>query len=354
MDFLYYSQYSIHTDTTLDLIWDALNCFHTNKDIFIDLGVRDHFNIPKVHFISHYLDLITLFGTTDNFNTQYTERLHIDYAKDAYAATNKKDEYTQMTTWLERKEKIQRHEQYIKWSMSGAPGNSSAQMQRDWSPPGLNIRRTMSLSKRAAYVVPLNRITKKWHAPLFNTALRRFISLLNDPELNAAQLELSLWDIHFPFRALPVWKVVKYLITNPITGTKATADTVHAKPAHTSKQKHHIDGRFDTALVSEGDIRDHDSGTEGDASSYGIEGVSIICSSMKFINTFHSKDVLWCASKLFSVFRNASMPISSSLGLLFPVTLHKLNGTPLIRRIRTTKCSRSPHLKTARARGYAV
>jgi hypothetical protein len=260
MDFLYYSQYPIHTDTTLTLMRAALNRFHTNKDIFVDLGVRDHFNIPKFHFLSHYIDLITLFGTTDNFNTQYTERLHIDYAKDAYAATNKKDEYAQMTMWLERKEKIQRHEKYIKWSLSGA-ANSSAQIQRDWCPPGLNIRHTMSLSKRAAHLVPLNRITKKWHAPLFKTALRRYISLLNNPNLNAQQLERSLWDIHFPFRVLPVWNVVKYLNVDPVTGLKSTADAVHAKPAYTSRQKRHIDGRFDTALVNEGGTRD--GGIEG-------------------------------------------------------------------------------------------
>ena len=94
MDFLYYSQYSIHTDTTLELMQDTLNCFHVNKDIFIDLSIQDHFNIPKVHFLSHYTDLITLFSTTNNFNTQYTECLHIDFAKDAYHATNKKDKYT--------------------------------------------------------------------------------------------------------------------------------------------------------------------------------------------------------------------------------------------------------------------
>jgi hypothetical protein len=258
MDFLYYSQYSIHTDTTLELMRDALNRFHTNKDIFVDLGVRDHFNIPKLHFLSHYIDLITLFGTTDNFNTQYTERLHIDYAKNAYAATNKKDEYIQMTTWLERKEKIQRHEQYIKWSLSGE--NTSSQ-SHDWIPPGLDIRRTMSLSKRAAYLAPLNRIAKKWHAPLFKTALRRYISLLNDPKLNAAQLERSLWDIHLPFRSLPVWNVVKYLKIDPVTGMKSTADSVHAKPAHTHKHKHHISGRFDTALVNEGGVGDD--GTKG-------------------------------------------------------------------------------------------
>jgi len=270
MDFLYYSQYSIHTDTTLELMWDALNRFHTNKDIFIDLSVRNHFNIPKIHFLSHYIDLITIFGTTDNFNTQYTERLHIDYAKDAYAATNKKDEYMQMTTWLERKEKIQRHEQYIKWSMSGE--SSSTQNQREWTPPGLDVKRTMSLAKRAAHLVPLNRITEKWHAPLFRTALRRYISLLNNPELNAAQLERSLWDIHFPFCFLPVWNVVKYLKVDPVTGMKSTADSVHAKAGRTSKQKHHISGRFDTALVNEGSGSDSDDGTKG---------MSIVCSSTK-------------------------------------------------------------------------
>jgi len=34
--------------------------------------------------------VIELFGTTDNYTTEYTERLHIDLAKDAYRATNMK------------------------------------------------------------------------------------------------------------------------------------------------------------------------------------------------------------------------------------------------------------------------
>ena len=314
MDFLYYSQYSIHTDTTLKLMRDALNRFHTNKDIFIDLGVRNHFNIPKLHFLSHYVDLITLFGTTDNFNTQYTERLHIDYAKDAYAATNKKDEFAQMTVWLERKEKIQRHEQYIKWSMSG--GNPASQNQRNWTPPGLDNRRTMSLSKRAPHLVPLNRITEKWHAPLFSTALRRYISLLRNPELNARQLEHSLWDVHFPFRTLPVWNVVKYLKIDPVTGSKSTADSIHAKPARIRKKHHHIKGRFDTALVNEGGVRDG-----------GTKSMSMIaCSNTKFTNTFHLKAIVWHASRSFSAFRNVFTPVSSSLKLTFqssfPITLH--------------------------------
>ena len=287
MDFsLYYFQYSIHTDTTLELMprTPSANRFHTNKDIFIDLGVRDHFNIPKVHFPGAIsIDLYYPFRHhRSNFNTQYTERSHIDYAKDAYAAMNKKDEYTQMTTWLERKEKIQRHEQYINWSTSS--GNSSAQNQHEWTPPGLDISHTMSLSKRAAHLVPLNRIMEKWHAPLFMTALRRYISLLNNPKLNAAQLERSLWDVHFPFRVLPVWNVVKYLKIDPVTGMKSTADSIHAKPGRTSKQNHHISGRFDMALVNKGGARDD--GTEGGKSDDGTKGMSIVCSGTKITNIF--------------------------------------------------------------------
>jgi hypothetical protein len=56
-----------------------------------------------------------MLGTTDNYNTEYTERLHIDYAKDAYHATNHKDKFVQMTYWLKHKEKILHHDKYVNW-----------------------------------------------------------------------------------------------------------------------------------------------------------------------------------------------------------------------------------------------
>ncbi|KAJ7475314.1 hypothetical protein B0H11DRAFT_1608947, partial [Mycena galericulata] len=115
LDFLYLSQYPVHSGETLSQQDDALKRFHDNKDIFIDLGIRSNFNLPKLHFLRHYTSGIKRFGTTDNFNTEYTERLHIDLAKDAYRATNHKDEYPQMTQWLERKEKILLHAKFIHW-----------------------------------------------------------------------------------------------------------------------------------------------------------------------------------------------------------------------------------------------
>ncbi|THU80932.1 hypothetical protein K435DRAFT_694654, partial [Dendrothele bispora CBS 962.96] len=97
VDFLYLAQYPIHTDKTLKLLGDSLQKFHKNKDIFVDLGIQPHFRLPKLHFLNHYIQKIRYIGPYDNYNTEQTERLHSNFAKDGYQASNKKDEYTQMT-----------------------------------------------------------------------------------------------------------------------------------------------------------------------------------------------------------------------------------------------------------------
>ncbi|KAI6004573.1 hypothetical protein EDC04DRAFT_2871792 [Pisolithus marmoratus] len=78
---------ALHTTWTLEALGRALDDFHAEKGIFIELGGQQatHFNIPKVHSMQHY-------------------HLHIDYAKEAYHASNKKDFVAQMTVWLHRQE----------------------------------------------------------------------------------------------------------------------------------------------------------------------------------------------------------------------------------------------------------
>jgi hypothetical protein len=63
--------------------------------------------------------MIQMFSTTDNYNTEYTKRLHIDLTKDAYHSMNHKNEFAQMITWLEQREKIFHHEKYIQWRLIG-------------------------------------------------------------------------------------------------------------------------------------------------------------------------------------------------------------------------------------------
>ncbi|KAH7904046.1 hypothetical protein BJ138DRAFT_1019687 [Hygrophoropsis aurantiaca] len=121
INFIYYA--SLHTQTTLTLaaLKQALDDFHSYKDVFIKLGARNatHFNIPKIHALDHYFKLIRLFGSADGFNTESPERLHIDFAKDAYRASNKKDYVNQMRIWLSRQENVDRFASYLDWCDHG-------------------------------------------------------------------------------------------------------------------------------------------------------------------------------------------------------------------------------------------
>lgn len=84
LDFLYLSRYLTHTQHTLYLLDGALADFHANKTIFVNLGICKHWRLPKLHALEHYRPSIELYGTTDNYDTQFPKRLHIDMAKDVY------------------------------------------------------------------------------------------------------------------------------------------------------------------------------------------------------------------------------------------------------------------------------
>ena len=62
----------------------------------------------------HYAQAICDFGTTNNYNTEMFERFHIDCAKEAWRASNFRDELPQMVQWLARQEKVTMFETYLK------------------------------------------------------------------------------------------------------------------------------------------------------------------------------------------------------------------------------------------------
>jgi hypothetical protein len=101
IDFIYYTQLHFHTSKTLDALRNSLDTFHQHKDVFQDLKIREHFNIAKIHALSHYVDAILEKGSLDEYNTKLSERLHIDFAKAGYRAGNRRDYIAHMTTWLE-------------------------------------------------------------------------------------------------------------------------------------------------------------------------------------------------------------------------------------------------------------
>ncbi|KAJ7114335.1 hypothetical protein C8R44DRAFT_583193, partial [Mycena epipterygia] len=119
LDFTYYAHFETHCDESLAQLDAAWSAFHANKQIFVDLTIRKHFNINKIHKLKHYVGSIRSQGTADGFKTEGTERLHIltvDLAKMGYKATNKKADTRQMTVWLRRQESIHKFDTYLQWA----------------------------------------------------------------------------------------------------------------------------------------------------------------------------------------------------------------------------------------------
>jgi hypothetical protein len=212
--------------------------------------------------------MIMMLGTTDNYNTEYTERLHIDYAKDAYRATNHKDEFAQMTRWLERKEKILRHDKYVNWRLAGDVESEPHHSR----PPDMTFRRLQTMPKHpTAKAVTIDRLVDDYGATFFREALARYITQLRHAEdpnpLHERALEILARDIHFPFRTLPVFHKIKWVSVDSRGHGDATVtlDSVHARPQRRSGSGL-LPRRSDTVLVN--------LGVNTEAVSAGIEGKS--------------------------------------------------------------------------------
>ncbi|PIL28797.1 hypothetical protein GSI_08841 [Ganoderma sinense ZZ0214-1] len=136
IDFIYLAQYHVHSETTLARLREALSAFHCYKDVFIQLEIREQFNIPKLHALLHYLEAIRSLGCLDGLNMETSERLHIDFTKAAYRASSRNEYTAQMTTWLQRQEALVRREAYLAWALSTIdeevdPGEESSDDESD-------------------------------------------------------------------------------------------------------------------------------------------------------------------------------------------------------------------------------
>ncbi|KAF7358765.1 hypothetical protein MSAN_01215500 [Mycena sanguinolenta] len=194
-----------------------------------------------------------LFGTFDNFNTEHTERLHIDFTKDAYRATNRKDEYLQMTLWLERKEKVLRHEKYIRWQLAGCPLVTNE--NTTWRPPSFLQHRHLQMTKLpSVYGVKLEALATHYSAEFFTDAFAHFVVALKNPTFSARQVEQAAADVMIPFQSVSVYHKIKFWNKDPFgqENRSDTLDVIHAKPGYTNKRGRLIGGRFDTAIANDG------------------------------------------------------------------------------------------------------
>ncbi|QRV92732.1 hypothetical protein RhiJN_20750 [Ceratobasidium sp. AG-Ba] len=136
LDFVYLSHLSSMTSEDLGALEDALQTFHNHKDVFAELGAvttdAGFHGIPKLHMISHYAHLIRQLGTPDGYNTETSERLHIDFAKLGYRASNKVNATKQMALYMQRTEAIAMHAAHLKSIGVSVPRTAAQTLDQVW------------------------------------------------------------------------------------------------------------------------------------------------------------------------------------------------------------------------------
>jgi hypothetical protein len=251
LDFVYMAQFPSHTTDMLRQVQESLQRFHFNKAVFLNLGTREGFNLPKLHSMLHYTLSILLFGTTDNYNTEQTECLHIDFTKEAYRSTNRKNEFMQMTTWVERCERVQRHEAHVARQQLGEQPEAHAIVSL--GPPRIHYGYLKMPRNPTLKSVSFQRLASEYGANLFQDSLADFIAHVNNPGVSTGMLRNRAHNTLIPFYAVPVFHKFKFTSRrdNDRTGLEIV-DSVQVRPAQTNPCGRIIPTRFDTALVAEG------------------------------------------------------------------------------------------------------
>lgn len=247
LDFMYYAHFERHTDSSLQKLADTWHDFHEKKKVFIDHNVRDHFNIPKIHSMQHYLHMIQSHGTADNFNTELPERLHIDIAKEAFKHTNKREYISQMRVRLRRHEAVRKFTAYLLWAVEGyVPGGKKTNQvdpaeanpdmdvqlpdnEEDSNPADASSHSTNTTALRhhtavkPPFTMTLPDMKSALNAQRFDEALERFLHKSGSLH---PYLQQAIENAHYP-----VFKQFTVSIPSPpqVTSEPFIRDTIHAR-----------------------------------------------------------------------------------------------------------------------------
>jgi hypothetical protein len=237
LDFINIAQYPTHDSITLGYLKDALDRWHENREYFITTLVREDFNIPKFHSLLHYIESIENFGTTDNYNTEMFERLHIDFAKHGWRASNQRDEFPQMIRWLSRQEKIMSFETHLKNRIQHQV--SDLEITSQGSP--VKKRSLISFAKYPNFPNrQLSLIEERHQAPDFTHYLKVFLMAFTSKAIQHRRLN----DSDLPFKQVDVYNMFRFHPVG-IHDTEEENDTVKALP----RSAKNPDGQFDTVVV---------------------------------------------------------------------------------------------------------
>ncbi|KAJ7238853.1 hypothetical protein B0H12DRAFT_974427, partial [Mycena haematopus] len=293
LDFIYYAHFETHCDESLVELDNAWRAFHDNKNVFVDLEIRKHFNISKIHKLKHYVDSIRSRGTADGFNTEGTERLHIDLAKVGYNASNRREYTRQMTVWLRRQERVHKFGSYLQWAVPDEadedvdeadehgplPNSPDLPDDSDDSDSDSEVDElpTFMIAKKPAFpAATVASIVSDYTASAFITNLQHFLASHSIVPLLVPTIH-STFPVYKRFSLfLPVIEEAKSAITkDTIRAVKAEPQRMTAKGVKRAKA-----GQFDTILVRTSPREVNDAPTAGTTNSFcsglGIARVRLI------------------------------------------------------------------------------
>ncbi|KAJ3549253.1 hypothetical protein NM688_g5199 [Phlebia brevispora] len=265
LDFIYYAHFETHTEESLQNLDRAWQAFHRYKHVFLRNGARKQpaFNIPKLHSMIHYVRSIRLLGTADGYSTESPERLHIDFAKLGYRASNRKQYISQMATWLNRQEAVRRFEGYLQWLevRKGADGSAEDEGESDGEEDSVTEAKVVEddeesvpslerykIAKKPPYLrVPIEKVVTRYGAPDFIECLQDFLHRERRDVCASTATE-----IHGSTN-VSIFKQFK--VTLPVmsqVSKKATVDTVRAIASQPTKKEpfeEESPGSFSTVLA---------------------------------------------------------------------------------------------------------
>jgi hypothetical protein len=250
---------------------DALKLFNDNRDIFVTLGIRKDFNIPKLHSLLHYAESIRIFGTTDNYNTEMFERLHIDFAKEGWRASNRRDEFPQMTKWIDRREKVAAFSHYLesrKELLRPCMDHKDGGKAANFAGQPIHIAKYPH-----APSCSISSIQSNHRCPSFTHQLKLYLNQFANTKLPERQVLL----MELPMDKLDVYHMFKFLPTSLDDGVgeanEGDSQTIKAMPSKNGKP-----ARFDTAVIMH----------NNDAEATGLSGTDIYATSIIPVTHYHA------------------------------------------------------------------
>ncbi|KAG1901072.1 uncharacterized protein F5891DRAFT_1128178 [Suillus fuscotomentosus] len=106
LEFCYIVQKNTITEGMLEKLQDAISCFHHYRKIFLETDTVSTFSLPRQHSVSHYLQLIRLFGAPNGLCSSITESKHIKAVKNPWRRSSKYNALGQMLVTNQQLDKL--------------------------------------------------------------------------------------------------------------------------------------------------------------------------------------------------------------------------------------------------------